>query len=151
VGCLSPLVVAGLGALLAYFTSGQWPDLASVGTVEYLGDIGMLPALLVWILTFGFAEEIGWSGFLGLSMSLLMGSVLLGWLYNRTAGSIFVVAIWHAAFDLFTGAKSSQGAVAATMSTLVIVWVVCLLAAELWRRRSRGSAGSGLLRTPQVS
>ena len=63
VGLFSPLALAGSALLANYLLSGRWPDLAALGQVSYLGDIGVAAALLLWIATFGFGEEIGWRGF----------------------------------------------------------------------------------------
>jgi membrane protease YdiL (CAAX protease family) len=59
----SPLLVAGVAILANYAMTGIWPDLATSGRVEYLGDIGVVAAVLLWLITFGFGEEIGWRGF----------------------------------------------------------------------------------------
>jgi hypothetical protein len=36
-------------------------------------------------------------------MSLALGSILLTWLFNASAGSISAVALFHAALDIFIG------------------------------------------------
>jgi membrane protease YdiL (CAAX protease family) len=60
---LSPLVLVTLAAAVNYLIGAGWPDLATLGEVESLGDIGVIAALLLWLATFGFGEETGWRGF----------------------------------------------------------------------------------------
>ena len=45
--------------------------------------------------SFGLAEAVGWL------VSLVLGSILLTWLFNSSAGSIAAVALFHAALDIF--------------------------------------------------
>ena len=176
VGLLSPLALAGIAALTGYLLTGNRPDLASLGQVAYLGDIGVAAALLLWIATFGFGEELGWrgfalhrmqakqgalsasivigilwalwhlpaffykpnfialgpGGFLGFTLGVISGSILLTWLYNRSGGSVLVVALWHAMFDFTTSTSAAEGTVAAITSALVIAWAVAVAAYELW-------------------
>lgn len=40
------------------------------------------------------------AGIAGFFMSLLMGAIVLTWLYNSTKGSLFIVAIFHAMIEL---------------------------------------------------
>lgn len=54
----------GVVAILIYWAErGAPPDLARFGEVDYLGQIGIGAALLLWLATYGFGEEIGWRGF----------------------------------------------------------------------------------------
>ena len=46
-----------------WLSNGVLPDLALFGEVDYLGAIGALAALALWIATYGFGEEVGWRGF----------------------------------------------------------------------------------------
>ena len=59
----SPLLFLGIAVLSSRFTGGVMPDLSLLGQVDYLGNIGIPAALVVWILSFGIGEEIGWRGF----------------------------------------------------------------------------------------
>lgn len=63
VACISPLLLAGLAVTVNYALTTTWPDISLLGQVEYLGNIGLPAALLSWVVTFGFNEEIGWRGF----------------------------------------------------------------------------------------
>jgi uncharacterized protein len=148
----SPVGLFAAAALLARLVEGSWPDLNRLGAVNFLGDIGAPLALLLWIVTFGFAEETGWRGFAlahlqrrhslapatllvalmwalwhvpywfylpgyqdlgitgapGFFIGLLLGAIVMTWLYNETGGSVAAVAIWHALFDFFSGIKTRR-------------------------------------------
>ena len=59
---LAPLVLYALVAVVLRFAQGQWPDLAALGHIDFLPNLGA-GALLVWFLTFGLGEETGWRGY----------------------------------------------------------------------------------------
>lgn len=60
---LSPIGLFGVAVLVGYVRSGTWPDLSLLGEVDYLPYLGIFGALLLWLLTFGLDEEIGWRGY----------------------------------------------------------------------------------------
>jgi membrane protease YdiL (CAAX protease family) len=41
-------------------------------------------------------------GFLGFYLSLLVASLMLAWLYLRSKGSLLVLAVFHAGYDIAT-------------------------------------------------
>jgi membrane protease YdiL (CAAX protease family) len=59
--CAPPLAFAVAAAAGAAF--GDAPDLARLGEVDGLPPLGVAPALLLWLATFGVGEEVGWRGF----------------------------------------------------------------------------------------
>jgi uncharacterized protein len=67
------------------------------------------------------------SGIAGFFMSMLMGSVILTWLYNSTKGSLLIVAIFHALIELmFMSANvtinmSSYMGAAFTVAAILII------------------------------
>ncbi len=63
VALVAPCVVFGAVVILSRILQGVWPDLGLLGQVDYLGYLGILPALGLWLLTFGLGEETGWRGF----------------------------------------------------------------------------------------
>jgi membrane protease YdiL (CAAX protease family) len=86
---LSPVVAFGLSMPIVYLFKGTWPDLRLLGAVSYLPRLG-LAVLPLWLLTFGFGEEIGWRGFalprLQKTMSVTRATLVLGLMW----------VLWHA-------------------------------------------------------
>jgi uncharacterized protein len=164
---LSPLALFCLATFLIRIFQGEWPDLRLLGQVNYLPYLGW-GVLIVWIITFGFGEEIGWRGFalprlqktmsvsratliLGLVWALwhvpaffyhetyinmewyilpgfifgvLCGSVLFTWLYNGSGGSVLMVAIWHALYDLTTASAVGRDFIPFLTSAGVIAFAL---------------------------
>lgn len=164
---LSPLVLFLLAAVILRVFQGAWPQLRLLGQVNYLPYLGW-GVLPLWLITFGFGEEIGWRGFAlprlqktmsvskatlllglvwffwhvpsffyhetyigmglilipGMLIGVLCGAVLFTWLYNGTGGSVLMVAIWHALFDLLTASKAGQDLIPILTSVGVIVWAL---------------------------
>jgi membrane protease YdiL (CAAX protease family) len=85
---LAPLVLYALLALVLRFIPGQGADLAALGQIDFLPNLGA-GALFVWFLTFGLGEETGWRGFalprLQRGRSALSATVILWALW----------ALWH--------------------------------------------------------
>jgi uncharacterized protein len=55
---------------------------------------------------------------------LLLGAILMTWLYNGTGGSVAAVAVWHALFDFFSGSQATDGLMNSVMSIVVALWAV---------------------------
>jgi membrane protease YdiL (CAAX protease family) len=81
---------------------------------------------------FGLPILIGWI------VGLLCGAVVLSWLYNRSGGSILLVAVWHATYNLISGTAAAEGLLAAASTTLVIGFAAVLVGGEL-RAMRRGT------------
>ena len=65
---------------------------------------------------------------IGFLLGVLAGAVFLTWLYNSSGGSILIVAIWHGLFDYVTACtECKSGLIAATVSTLVMIWAVVVV------------------------
>jgi membrane protease YdiL (CAAX protease family) len=60
----------------------------------------------------------------GLIFGILCGAVLFTWLYNGTGGSVLMVAIWHALFDLLTASKAGQDVIPIVTTAGVIAWAL---------------------------
>lgn len=81
----TPLALLGAGVFVSWITSDTQPDLTLLGYLDYLGQIGIPAALLVWIMTFGIGEEIGWRGFAQHHMEPKRGLLTV---------AIFIGVIW---------------------------------------------------------
>lgn len=58
----SPLAFFVLATIIARFVKGEWLDARLLGQANYLPYLGVW-VLPLWLVTFGFGEEIGWRGF----------------------------------------------------------------------------------------
>ncbi|WP_147262012.1 CPBP family intramembrane glutamic endopeptidase [Blastococcus sp. TF02A-26] len=65
----------------------------------------------------------------GWLLGLACGSVVLGWLYERS-GSVGVVALAHTAVNVASGTRGGEGLVAAVVSAGVIAAAMAVLAAD---------------------
>lgn len=165
----APILMFALAGLVLYATQGMWPDLALLGEVDYLPDLGIAGAFLLWLLTWGMGEEIGWRGFalprlqrqhnalkatliLGmfhafwhlpaffykdtymamglvtgipiLVVSILAAAIVFTWIYNSTRGSLLMVVLFHALFDLLSVSQAGGSSAPAVMSA--VVWILAI-------------------------
>ena len=88
-------------------------------------------------------RELGINFLPGFFIGIIAGSIFLAWLYQASGGSIFIVSVWHATFNLFSGTAAAHGLVAAIVSTGVITWAVLIVVLEVrtWMRSTRFKAG----------
>ncbi len=75
--------------------------------------------------TFSAPILVGWI------IGLFCGAIVLTWLYNRSGGSILLVAIWHATYNLVSGTDAAEGLLAATATTVVIGLALALVGLEM--------------------
>ncbi len=75
--------------------------------------------------------------YVGFFLGLTCGAVILTWLYNRSEGSILLVAVWHGLYNFVSGTQAATGLLAAVVTTLVMIQAVVLIVLEL-RARRRG-------------
>lgn len=116
----SPLIVFVVIALGQRLLQGKWIDTALLGQVQFLPNLGWA-ALILWVVTFGFGEEIGWRGYAlprlqkgrsALSATLILSlflalwhvpaffylydsSILIGWLIGMVAGAIVFTWLYN--------------------------------------------------------
>lgn len=88
---------------------------------------------LFWIV--GNFMDLGVGGTIGWTLGLLTGSIFLTWMYDSAKSSIFIVALWHTAFNFSTATTATAGVTAAISSTVVMIVAGVILAwPGTWRR-----------------
>ena len=64
----------------------------------------------------------------GLALGLLAGTITFTWLYNSTAGSVLILAVWHGTFNFVTACSVCKtGPSSAVVSALVMVWALAIV------------------------
>ena len=111
------------------------PLVATLG-VAAIWAVWHLPMFLVLgsFRSFGPGTLVGWC------IGLLSGAVVLAWLYNRSGGSILLVAVWHAGYNLVSATAIGAGFLGAASTVLVILGATVLVVLELVRTRSGRSS-----------
>ncbi len=72
----------------------------------------------------------------GWLFGLAAGAYVLGWLHDRTGGSLFVVAVWHALLNMGSATEGTEGWPAALVTATVIA-----LAFGIGRHEEHAAAG----------
>lgn len=132
VAVLLPVGLFGVAAVIQRMSSGEWPDLALLGAVEYLPYLGIPLAMLLWFLTWGLGEEIGWRGFalprLQHGRSALVATIILGVIH----------AFWHLPAFFYKDTYRSMG-LAAGLPMLVLSVVAAAITFTWLYNSTRGS------------
>lgn len=74
----------------------------------------------------------------GWLVGLFCGAIVLTWLFNRSGGSIAVVAVWHGAYNIVSATRGAEGVLAAVFTTMVVALAVILVVVEI-RATRRGT------------
>lgn len=113
----------------------KYSTIASALLVWVIWGIWHIP--LFWIVSS--FMQLGVGGTIGWTVGLLSGSILLTWMYQASGYSIFIVALWHTAFNFSTATDATVGLPAAIISTAVMVAAVVLLCIpRMWKRNIHG-------------
>ena len=91
-------------------------------------------------------RELGLPFIPGFLLGIVAGSIFLAWLYRASGGSVFIVAVWHATYNLFSGTAAAHGLVAAMVSTGVMAWALVIVIVEI-RKRLHGRRSPAGLKT----
>lgn len=76
-----------------------------------------------------------------LILGLGSGAIVLGWLYDRSGGSILITVLFHLGLNMGSATLAGKGLPAALATTGVMVWAVLIIIAEL-RPGRRPAAGT---------
>lgn len=63
VAAFSPLVLALLGGVVAWFADGRFPDFSGLGRSSEFPELGIGGFFFYNLIAFGYGEEVGWRGF----------------------------------------------------------------------------------------
>jgi membrane protease YdiL (CAAX protease family) len=132
VSALSPIALFALAAVALRATSGEWPNLYLLGEVDYLPYLGIVGALLLWLLTWGLGEEVGWRGFalprLQANRSALTATIILGVFH----------AFWHLPALFYKDAYMAMGLAAGVPMLLLSVIAAAIVFTWIYNS-TRGS------------
>ncbi|HEY5135481.1 MAG TPA: CPBP family intramembrane glutamic endopeptidase [Candidatus Nanopelagicales bacterium] len=125
-GVLTVLLVAGFGEETGWrgFAVPQLErtlsPLATALVVAPLWALWHLPHFVIVanLRTFTPLLVVGW--FFGLTC----GSIVLTWLYDGSGGSILLVAVWHALYNLVAGSAAAHGTLGVLVTILVMFQAV---------------------------
>jgi CAAX protease family protein len=132
VSVLSPVALFGVAAAAGRAIGGEWPDLYLLGEVEYLPYLGLAGAVVLWLLTYGLGEEMGWRGFalprLQKDHSALTASLILSLPW----------AVWHLPAFFYKDTYVAMGLAAGLPMLLISVAAAAILHTWLYNS-TRGS------------
>jgi membrane protease YdiL (CAAX protease family) len=146
IALLSPVALFLIGALVSGVVAGDWSAVEQFGAMAELPHLSGLSGWLVWILTFGLGEEVGWRGFalphLQNKHDARFATLILGLLW----------AGWHIPTFFYNYELSFFSVVAFTLGILsgaaVLTWLYnstggSILAMIVWHGTYNAAAASG--------
>ncbi|MFC5928798.1 CPBP family intramembrane metalloprotease [Cryobacterium melibiosiphilum] len=75
------------------------------------------------------------AGFIGFAVSILVASLVFAWLYLKSSGSIVVVAVFHAVFDIATTTPTSTPLIPTLMGAVITIAGLAVIPSLLKSRR----------------
>lgn len=69
------------------------------------------------------------------------GAIVFGWLYERSGGSILLVAVAHLSMNMASATEAGRGLPSALVTTAIVAWAVLIVFASL--RHRLASVGTG--------
>jgi membrane protease YdiL (CAAX protease family) len=66
-------------------------------------------------------------GVIGWFLSLIMGAMLLTWLYNSTRGSVLIVSLFHGSVDIVFTSKGVGEDIMNTIGMFMMVWSIAVI------------------------
>jgi len=149
-----PAALFSLAVIVSRLIEGAWPDLSLLGEADYLGRIGIPGVIGLWLLTFGFGEEVGWRGFalprLQASRSAYSSALILGVLWAGWHLPAFFYRDTYTAMGLLTGFPMLLISVSAASVTMTWLYnstqgslLMIVLFHALFNFFSVSSAGGG--------
>jgi membrane protease YdiL (CAAX protease family) len=105
-------------------------------------SLAVAPVWALWhVPLFGMLE--GYGGFhagtlVGFAVRLAGASIVLGWVYDRSGGSVLASALFHTTFNLCTATPAAHGVPAAVLTSAVMIVAVGMAIAG---SRGRGAIG----------
>ena len=122
---LVPIALFAVAVVATRLMRGAWPDLGLLADVDYLPGIGIVPALILWLLTFGFGEELGWRGYalprLQASRSAYASALLLGVIWSGWHLPAFFYRDTYMAMGLLLGIPMLVFSVC--VASVIITWL----------------------------
>jgi len=116
-----PFVLLVIARIASRLMTGVWPDINLLGKADYFPYLGIPAVLVLWLLTYGLGEEMGWRGFALPHMQNKMSA--------RTASVILAVfwALWHLPAFFFRDTYQTLGLVGFPLFLVNMIFASILL------------------------
>lgn len=140
------LIVSGFGEEVGW-RGVAWPLLRERHTLAGAAGLLAVPWAIWHLPTFWISSGLADLGPLvvpGWLLGLAAGAVVLGWLSERSGGSLLVLALFHASLNMASATAGTAGLPAAATSAAIIALAMVILrrdSASRSRLRPRGSGG----------
>jgi membrane protease YdiL (CAAX protease family) len=96
-------------------------------------------------------RALGLAGVPGFAIGLLLGAILLTWLYNGSGGSIFAVALWHGLYDFVSAAQATDVLMNSIMAMAIMLWAIAIVVLGGWVRPNGRVGAPGFNRAREAT